>query len=59
MNIFSYGCYRRTDGIPLGKALDETSLILKPFVDDKSSTDCFQIILGTVLFGNLFLFVIV
>ena len=37
---------RRNNDIPLGKALNETSLILKSFVDDK--TDCFQIILGKV-----------
>ncbi|CAF0744590.1 unnamed protein product [Rotaria sordida] len=35
----------RQDGIPLGKALNETSLILKPYVDNQLKTDYFQIIL--------------
>ncbi len=37
--------YRREDGIPLGKSLNETSVILQSYVENK---DYFQIILGTV-----------
>ncbi|CAF0974343.1 unnamed protein product [Rotaria sp. Silwood1] len=35
----------KQDGIPLGTALNETSLILKPYIDNQSKTDYFQIIL--------------
>jgi non-ribosomal peptide synthetase component F len=36
---------RRKDGIPLGKPLNETSIILQPFIENK---DYFQMILGRV-----------
>ncbi|CAF0815231.1 unnamed protein product [Adineta steineri] len=37
----------RIDGIPLGKVLDETSFVLKPFLDDKTKIDYFQLTLGS------------
>ncbi|CAF1403891.1 unnamed protein product [Adineta ricciae] len=45
----SYHLLNRTDlqrdQIPLGKPLDETALLLQPYLDDPTRTDCYQIVL--------------